>query len=459
MAFSICLIEDRIPVQAVDEFDATARLNVSTLNFLLKQKQGQWTEAPVKSMVEELLKLKDSYGIFAFINPSFYFKCYENEGFAPDIIILDWDFGAAAETTESYLLKILETSFCFVNIFTGVDAQGDIEKLLATKQFKPYLKERIQIIHKEDQHAIENVLKVIKEKTKNNFSFRFGNKLRSDVAKSIDQVLVSLGRIPLDDLVRLLGENNEETKKVTLGTADLVSFITERLKNDLNANKLDMEIPVADLKDTLPEDIVEALWSYRLYFSPQDDFVWCGDIVDKDGERYLVISAPCDLQKFWRKNYGFINLVPLSEIKKDAVLLKKLSFAHDKDSLFNQVSGITNGPEGLADGVFVLSFVPVIDTAGAKDFVNYLVFSKEICSKKIEVGAEREVDSFKKIKLYNLRYKDWVGYKRLCTLSEPFLSPLVSKILQAIAGTGASDYSKEVSKILVQRCKKACKDG
>ena len=95
MAYSICLIEDAIPVESAEGFDHKERLGSSCLNFLLNNQKISWREEAVKNLVAELIKLKDKQEICAFTNPAFYLTSFERERYTPDVVILDWDFGIA----------------------------------------------------------------------------------------------------------------------------------------------------------------------------------------------------------------------------------------------------------------------------------------------------------------------------------------------------------------------------
>jgi hypothetical protein len=47
-----------------------------------------------------------------------------------------------------------------------------------------------------------------------------------------------------------------------------------------------------------------------------------------------------------------------------------------------------------------------------------------------------------------MKYSYWPGVERLCTVSEPFLTPVVQHIIRTIAGNGVPDYSDPMKTIL-----------
>jgi len=457
MVFSICLIEDAIPIEAVEGFDHKERLNSSCLNFLINNQGISWREDAVKNLVAELIKLKDTQEVSAFTNPAFYFTAFERERYTPDIVILDWDFGIKAEETEDYLIQILEKTFCYVNIFTGVDQKREIETLLAADKYKPYFNERIGIIHKEDDDAINKVLETVKQKTDNNFSLKFGNILRGETSKSLEQVLVSLGRIPLNDLIRLLGEKKENES--ILSPDCLVELIVEKLRNDLNARHFGdkQKVTLTDMQP-VASDIAAMFWAYRLYYKPSDSIIRRGDIVFETANKankYLVISADCNLRRFWKNQYGFLNMVPIVEVNNEQGLKDKLSFAKKLSNIDFKFSSFTNKSNDLPEGVFLL---PFIEDEGYK---NYLLFSRELSSKEIKPDPARvSTGDGKEKKNADLRIEYGTNnpYTRLCTISEPFLSPLITKILETVSGIGVPDYSDIVKNELSKKCKENFQD-
>ena len=128
---------------------------------------------------------------------------------------------------------------------------------------------------------------------------------------------MNLGKATLKD-VSAYFKLTDDTKR------DLVDFIGERFKSSLHGIDLE-ELPDEKeaLATTYDEKLAIKLWTNRLYFDPgeSDNIVRRGDIIYKDADGkdmlYLVISADCDLDKFWHKCFGKINLIPL--IKKSSI--------------------------------------------------------------------------------------------------------------------------------------------
>ena len=121
MKHTVCFIDDKIPVSQYNEFFSdTDIVNESVINFLLKNEGTQWDDPIVKVMCDKLISEKDKWSVSAFLNPSFYDNYVEDNVYAPEIVIYDWDYnwGIGSES-EEHLLKILEKSYTLIFIFSG----------------------------------------------------------------------------------------------------------------------------------------------------------------------------------------------------------------------------------------------------------------------------------------------------------------------------------------------------
>jgi len=68
-----------------------------------------------------------------------------------------------------------------------------------------------------------------------------------------------------------------------------------------------------------------------------------------------------------------------------------------------------------------------------------------------EIGAQ-EGESLKNERL---KYSYWSEYRRIMTVSEPFISPLIEHILKSLSGYGVPDYPKDIRKTIHKISKEA----
>ena len=95
----------------------------------------------------------------------------------------------------------------------------------------------------------------------------------------------------------------------------------------------------------------------------------------------------------------------------------------------------------LAEGPFVLPFVPV-----KGEFLNLIAVPKELNSIRIETPADWKKSDGKPSG--PMKYSYWPDSKRICTISEPFLTPVIQHIFNTIAGYGVPDYPSHMKEIL-----------
>lgn len=452
MRYSVCVIDDKIPASGLSEIRDSDLLNGSNLQ-LLQQKEELWTDAIVKNLVKTLLDEKNTDGIspkwdvYGFTNPAFYVNTLNDGLFRSDIIIFDWEYpgtGAGAGTdSESILKEILAKSFCLVFVFSGADKKTEIETILAKPEFQEY-KERLFYLDKTASGADQTrtLLDKAQEMYEHNFSFRFAGDLRKKTLQCIDSILSDVGKASLNDIRNhvVVGDG---------GKRDFIDFLAERFRAavagqdvyDLLESSSSTPVPVpADNK------IAEKIWSYRLYFPQKtgDDLLRRGDIIKKDGNIYLVISADCDLTRFWHKNLGIVNTISLHELNVSNDELKAfLTPCIKRNELPSELGHLLASLGKSSEGPFVLPFVPVNNNPK-----HFIAIPKDIISHKICLSAELMSLSEKQRKDIPMKYSYWPGTERICTISEPFLTPVTQHVLKVLGGQGVPDYPESMQKIL-----------
>ena len=468
MVKHICIIDDQIPSSIDGVEDANTKICFHHFPELLKRDWGK--EKDLKNLITDIVGKKEELVLSGFRNPEFFLQENTEELYHPDIIIYDWEYvgSESPEQSKQDLLEILQSTFCVIGIYSRLEKKDEIDETLNSPEFQEFKGNRIKFVHKEDPNSHNELINQTTQMYNSNFGFKFGKELRSTALKSINSVLIELGKLEIDKAYSLLsdeGINNvdlaemisnkvehflKENEEITIflkenGVANekaeaLKSFISTKLKDELNSNNYELEIQ--QLNDSPRPEISSRLWSYRLYYRPTDSAVRKGDIVldkrknQKSSKLYLVVSADCDLSRFWQKNLGIINLVPLYEIlESKQYILDQLRVSGGK--VFNcKVSSISNEVFQSPSGQLLLPFIRFGD-----QYKNYLLFPKEITHFKI-IGPQN-IQNEKA-----LEYKHCTDYERVCTLSEPFLTPVVEHIFSTIAGYGSPDYTVPIKTLL-----------
>jgi hypothetical protein len=456
MRYSVCIIDNDIPAagehaQALKIKDSEL-LNPSNLQLLIAKET--WNDPVIKNLTNTLLEQKDGDGIsskwevYGFTNPSFYINTINNGFFRSDIVVFDWEFpggqAGARLDSESLLKEILTRTFSLVFIFSKADKQTEIESILAKPEFQEF-KERLQYLDKTVAGVDQTraLLQKAEEMYANNFSFRFASILRKKAVQCTDKILSDMGRASLNDVKNqvLIGDG---------GKKDFIDFLAERFRTAI------AEKDVHELVDAIPEpgagaappdaSLAAKVWAYRLYFHSEtgDELVRRGDIVKVGGLFCLVLSADCDLVRFWKKNLGIINMVALHELNQANSELKKwLTLCVKPENIPHKISSLLGKIGHLSEGPFVLPFVPV--GAGIKHFV---AMPKELMSTRITLPAGWTNFTHAQKNDDPMKYSYWPGSERICTVSEPFLTPVIQHIFNTMGGQGVPDYPDQMQDIL-----------
>ena len=470
MAIEICIIDDSIPAIAEETIDVAKKLNWSNLNLLLRLRD-EWTEPEVKNLVQALVGDRASWNTSAFINPNNFLSACQNEGYRPEIIIYDWHYSNMVDDSFTLLLEILNTTYSLIYVYSGADNRHTIDQALASAEIVAFGSNRL-ISSTKDEVRPEDVLIKVNELYDNNFSFRFGRDLRLSILKALEDVLIDFCRHDIKFIVNLLSEEgtiqidiyqeisrrirnnlaNDETlvnlfagRGIERGAAHaLLQAIEGKILDIIRAADIDAAEFAARLEDEpATRETARKLWSSRLYFNAADDIVRKGDIVKHDTKYFMVITADCDLNRFWKKNYGYINLIPLYDIETNSQEIKSRLRTTKTEAQVNNMIGrcsihsFSDGikGDGWTEGPFVLPFLPKEDR-----IFNLMGFPKEILSLLVAFPAA-VVEGKDKL---SLKYEYWPNYEKLATVSEPFITALAQHCLKSISGYGTPNYPDPV---------------
>jgi len=455
MRYSVCVIDNDIPAagaqaQALQVKDSDL-LNASNLQLLLQKEQ--WGDQVLRNLIEKLLTQTDADGVspkwevYGFTNPSFYINAINDGFFRSDLLVFDWEYPGAQNTSginpESILKEILDRTFCLVFIFSKADKKAEIEAILAKPEFQQY-KERLQYLDKStpEGEQTDALLQSAERMYAENFSFKFAGVLRRRSVQCADQILSDMGRASLNDVKNLLVVGHG-------GKKDFIDFLAERFRTSIagpNVYDLVEQIPESAAAPAIDATLASKVWSYRLYFQQEtgDDLVRRGDIVAAGGEVLLILSADCDLVRFWLKNLGIINAVALHDLDQSNATLKEMLTVCVKHDLLKPMIGSLLGRIGdLSEGPFVLPFVPT-----GESLKNFVAIPKDLVSRRVPTPAGWGEFSKNARKAHPMKYAYWDGAQRLCTVSEPFLTPIVQHVFNTIGGTGVPDYPEHMKEIL-----------
>lgn len=431
MKHSICFIDDKIPISTYgDFFNETDIINGSILKFLLHQEGLEWEDPVVKSLCEKLLDEPDIWTISAFTSPAFYSNYTESAVFSPEIVVYDWDydFGPGSDSSETYLLKILQESYTMIFVFSGSDSIDEIKQIIQGEKFQTF-GDRLGVIDKHDANSVNEIFTQIAQKEQKNFSFSYGFEIVRNSNKAINRVLSDISMLSIEDFVASIGEIKNGNSYVSTNE-NFIDAIVPRFKSILRTINTLTEISV---KKTDEVDMynLRRTWSYRLYDNVITNKVKQGDIImNSKNECFLVVSSDCHLLKFQKTNFAFLTLIPMFLCGTEMAL--KVMKRNKADV---SLSSLTSNKQSA---MTILPCVPVNDT-----FVDYVLMPKGIVSIEIETGQ----------KSTDLLYENLIGFKKVTSLSDPFKTPMIHYIFENITGYGCPNYPEALKSNLNTKVK------
>jgi hypothetical protein len=468
---SLCILDDKIPVEQLTDISIndTSCIDGNVLRHCLTLKNSDnsvsdWGDINLRNFVDTI-KDDTDYIISGFKNHTFFFNYKEDVLFSPDIIIFDWDMGDSGQDSSTNLLELLSSTYCLVAIFTGEDTEKSVSQEIVKLEFEAY-KHRCFLIRKQDNDSVNTLKKKIKEREKD-FSFEFGNEFRKASLSALNNILVELGKVTSDELNHYFNIEDENDLRgfISEKYSSLFSISKIRLNNSkkwmdslLHAVRKKFEKKLSSLniaslnkgkQVVIDNNILEKLWSYRLYhkYPETDRSVRKGDIIYKGNSFYLIVNSDCHLPRLWEKNLGFVNVIPLHIVENDNDSLKNiLNLTRSGETRDYKQSSFSETMKSFSEGAFCMPFVPV-----KNETKTFLFFAKNLTYIQI---AKPNLEQNESIKNKRFTYDIFDGYTRICTLSEPFLTPIISNILSAIAGHGCPDYSDATKTLLDNNIKK-----
>ncbi len=504
MGNSLCIIDDGFmkPATAAQleqhKYFSSSTIELFALEKDLKEKWDN--ERALRSLCEKLLTDEDEaaqkkWNLTAFSNPEFFKETFEEENFRSDVLIFDWEYNQLPDFDQiTFLRDMLKKTHMHIFIFSGQDAEEKIEKLLED-ELSEYKEKRLSFLNKDNEDSYDEAARKlhskISEKQDNNFSFKFGKELRKITNQSLDDVLLHLSEMDIEKIIKHFGENADEPvdtgmkemigvkikdkvaesknfqgflKKAKLATYSKVGqfaeTISEKIKNDIIKSQLPHDITGDSDGDGDGGDInlLEKLWSYRLYHHTDDGFVRPGDLIRKsgvyDGVLYLVLTGPCDLHRFWKNTGLRLNVVELLDVDVHKERIKQIAATtnnlnSDYRKKIASVSSLTNRSSlsMINGGPVFVPYVPFDEGASKKDF---LLFPKSINNIQIDIPDALQDMPPKKRKDIPLKY-DQFDYDLVCAVSDPFLSPLVGTVISDLFGWGVPDFSPDLHESLAKK--------
>ena len=428
MKHTICCIDDKIPASNFPEFlDDTKLLDGQVIKFLLINKDTGWEDSVIKELFTLLLSDPD-WQVTAFTAPAFYENYNSEVVFSPDVIVYDWDYNGKPGDTEESLLNILRSSYSIVYILSGTDRIEEIYSILSDSRFTKY-SNRLSVVPKENDKSVKEILHSFDQKQKSLFTYRYGQDIVRKSNKAINSILSDISLLSVQGLLSTIGARDNQD--LVASTEDFLDAMIPRFRKALSCISLDgYRMQFGDEEADINQ--IKEIWRYRLYDDTSTDLVSQGDIVyhPQNDHYYLVFSSDCHMSDLWKKNGGYVSLIPLMQIGKEET--KELIRAVLPKNGNYSFSSISNSKYAIT----VLPGVPINEESA----VDFVAFPKGI----ISIPLIKQNDGQENV----LKYKYWPDFKKVVSILDPFKSPLMQYLLDSITGYGCPDFHPKLKEYI-----------
>jgi hypothetical protein len=446
---------------------------------LLTEQDSAWGQGvAVKEVITRLIQEKAQ--VLGFTDPDGALLYLSGGGCPPDVIVFDLKYlNKSQEAVRKSLATLLASYYVTVQVYTNEpQAQAESELRELREKFPmrlaaPVSKGAVDAVH---------LAGILDERLKGSLSAHLGSPVRKTALKAIESALVRIGDLPLDRVFGVLtgAERNHEDDEtaeqsllellyVKLGEAlrsdrglqtavatacaskgiddcadDIVATIVSQIRRQfLSEGWLRNTLKsVIDLLRSAtranqaaprePEDsAAREFFAFRVYDLLPNDMVQCGDIlhfsISGQEQDAMVITPPCDLDKFWKKTRGVLTLIRMRSFE-DGYNLAQVG--GNKFEIGNSIT---------AKEPYILPPIPPSNMADC------CIFPGEIfswCLTKPDAAPSKASLPVEQLEALSTRF-GVAGLKRLARVSEPFLSGILDSIHHAVFRMGLPDRPKE----------------
>lgn len=496
---SIWVIDDDIPLQSIGinadlMLSGAEPIGQSILQELVDN--VEWKDKPLQELCREVAEKADS--VAAFLRPQAALAHLRRGAQLPDVVVFDLSYvGIPPEDVARSLRSLLAEFLCVVQVYTN---EGEGEATRQIEKFFGTYPSRLEPPRNKSETNAEVLSETMAQHVANSLSVRIAKRIRSATMSAVEQLLVRIDDLPLrvalqslagrsdlpseeeflemlsvkvaealdtdDDLASTVhefalekGVSEENSNELTRG---IVSLVVSHVREGIRGNgqliaqlESAWEAASSEGKDkaAINDAAVQSFITFQLYGLPSDDIVRMGDIVelperntdgDSNSSLYLVITAACDLDRFLKSTRGSLTVAKLYKLDEDG-RPRVNSYGNDP-----QKPGSITSRHPM-----IFPTVPIADG----EFADYVLFAHEISDLLIEVPDLVGVGKGNKQVKRPLKYSDMNDRMvRMCRLSEPYLSGVLSQIRAVLFRVGVPDFPEVERARLEQALKPAAEN-
>ncbi len=419
----VWVVDDEILFLAkVGGIPAPDGLNAEIVKHMLSTKED-WTDPHVWELCSAFCSAADLEATF-FVSPQSMLAHLRAGASAPDAIVFDWEYYGSSLQSAGTIKQLLETIPSYLQVYSHLPVATIEQSLdpLRAKHGSRLLSAQLKAEVKPAKLAED--MKVASGRT---LGSQVGEMFRSRVRDAIERVLIDLTSVPVDAMSALADGKRDNA----------LNMLVARVREDVGYSQQDIFDDIARGQKGASTSVgppLRKLISFWYYFFPLDKRVRRGDLIRLlNGEMGLIVTSPCDLGTFRKKTGGRLTWLQVFDTAGLGVELERAGVKWDAMTMARSITSDINGVGGL---YVSLPNVPL--DAKREGLSDLFVCSHGWRSEQVEL-EEGEPAAF---------YDRFYGAERICTLAEPFLSAVCTRVMGVISAPGLPDLPVEESKRL-----------
>ncbi len=238
-AYSVWIIDDDIPVQALDEhfpqrerfIRGTRPLDHGALTSILYS--DRWEDEAVRDVCKELLE--NSAWVSAFTSPSSALAYVNEGGRMPDVIIYDVlydNLGMKVTESDALLCQLLAKTFSLAQVYTK-EGETEAQNNLATA-YRDYAPRRLAAARKKTDCNAADLLQLIQNHLQQSFPSNLCRSIRNATSLAVERTLVGLDDLyPLPAIAAMLGSKGGADP---ISYQELTDFVVRKVGEYLEAD-------------------------------------------------------------------------------------------------------------------------------------------------------------------------------------------------------------------------------
>lgn len=407
------VVDDMIPLEQLYPGPYPTRLELPMVREMIATHGEHWTEEHVLDLCRAICH--GDYEASFFKSPDAMLLAMKEGLRPPHVVIFDWEYiGSNPERNIDALRQVLAGTFAFIQIYTHL-AETDIDARVAELRARYPL--RLLPARNKADVTTDQLTDHVRTAWKGTIAGDIADSVRQAVTEAVEHCLIDMSSVPRAVLAAVADGRAE----------NLLQLVLSRVRDDLGAAEVELfgEI-LAGGTGAATSDALRKLMSVWYYSFPTDNRVRRGDVIEIDGGLGLVVTPPCDLYRFPKKAGRQLTWLQIKPFTQASITALREQAGLE----FSDIGGSIVAAHGKSGEAIILlpNIPPRANTREDLEDVMVLChgWQTRVCTPTEAVSGA-------------LTYDGITGVIRRCTLADPFLSAVITRITSVMGSPGTPD--------------------